>query len=120
MCAKITNGCKDICPARYTLAKELLNAILNSVSHRLTQNLFYTAAADFAPRWWRRAYRKWVTPMWNRWMAAGKAGATQAFPQRGASNKAILFVPLGPPVWNASFASELGTPTTSNLKALKA
>src|ERR1700704_1947026 len=107
MCAKITNGCKDICPARYTLAKELLNAILNSVSHRLTQNLFYTAAADFAPRWWRSAYRTWVTPMWNRWMAAGKAGARQASPRRGASNKAILFVRLGPPVRNTWFASAL-------------
>src|SRR3979490_3049788 len=115
MCAKITNGCKDICPARYTLAKELLNAILNSVSHRLTQNLFYTAAADFAQRWWRRAYRKWVTPMWNRWMAPGKAGARQALPRRGARNKPILFGRLGPPVRNARFASELWwTPTTSS------
>src|ERR1700732_3566339 len=88
MYAKIMNGCKDICPARYTLAKELSNAILNSACRRLTQSLFYIAAADFALRSWRRACRKWVTPTWNRWMAAGKAGATRASPRRGASGRA--------------------------------
>src|ERR1700736_1730944 len=91
MYARTTNGRKDICRARFTLAKELSNAILNSVYRRRTQSLFYTAAADFVPRSRPRAFRKWATPTWNQWMAAGKAGATRAFPRKRASNNAISF-----------------------------
>jgi len=44
-------------------------------------------------------------------MAAGKAGATQAFLRRGASNDAILFV-RAQPRSGRSFASELWTETS--------
>src|ERR1700723_1534981 len=82
MCARTTNGPRDIFRERYTSAKELLNATSRRRCRIPGRKLFCIAAADFGRRSPRTLCSRWDPRTSSRWTADGRAGTKRDFRPR--------------------------------------
>src|SRR5579859_5055738 len=90
--AKTMSGPTATFPERSIWERASLNATSSSKCPTPAQSSFFTAAAAFVPRLPRIIFRRWDTPTWNPWTAAGKAGYPRDCPQTKANHLLCLFL----------------------------